>query len=92
MLTKKGILTDERSKFWIGERTKAPKLMAERASTSKAPELMAERASTSKAPELMDERTNSVVTRNLVSYVILRYLSILSILILKSQIPWQVSL
>ena len=30
---------DERSKFWMGERTKPPELMAERASTSKAPEL-----------------------------------------------------
>ena len=76
---KKGILTDERSKFWMGERTKAP-------------ELMAERASTSKAPELMDERTNGILTPNLVSYGILRYLSILSILTLKSEIPWPVSL
>ena len=74
----------------MGERTKAPELMAEEASTSKAPELMAERASTSKAPELMDERTNGILTPNLVSYGILRYLSILSILTLKSEIPWQV--
>ena len=58
---------------------------------AKAPELMAERASTSKAPELMDERTNGILTPNLVSYGILRYLSILSILTLKSEIPWQVS-
>ena len=75
----------------MGERTKAPELMAERASTSKAPELMAERASTSKASELMDERTNGILTPNLVSYGILRYLSILGILTLKSEIPWQFS-
>ena len=57
----------------MGERTKAPELMAERASTSKAPELMAERASTSKAPELMDEQTNGILTS--VSYGVLKYLS-----------------
>ena len=74
----------------MGERTKAPELMAERASTLKAPELMAERAPTSKAPELMDEWTNSILTPNWVSYGILRYFSILCILTLKSEIPWQV--
>ena len=43
----------------MGEQTKAPELMAKRASRSKAPELMAERASTSKVPELMAERAST---------------------------------
>ena len=43
----------------MGERTKAPELVPERASTSKAPELMAERASTSKTPELMAVRAST---------------------------------